>query len=284
LQLKAKPKGMRKASQEEGFLNFLKSHAFVRQLLMMAGALIVLLIIVQLWLRIYTHHGQKLELPAFKDMALAEGMELAESEDFELVVIDSVFLVGKPGGIITEQYPKPGSLVKEGRKIYITITKYNTETILVADLPVLYGNAFEQKQAELQYRDINCFIKDYAYDPGEPSHILEVWYNGELIISGNVKRDDVAIEKGGKLEFVLSQRDGGEILVPDLTCMTLDEARFTLDMVKLQLGSITRKGTSQPDDATYITEQNPASDGVATIKMGSTITVVATGTKPETCN
>jgi beta-lactam-binding protein with PASTA domain len=275
---------MRKAGQEEGFLNFLKSHAFIRQLLIMAGALIVLLVFIQLWLRIYTHHGQKLELPDFKSMSLEEGIDLAESEDFELMVIDSVFLVGKAGGIITEQYPKPGSLVKEGRKIYITITKYNTETIQVGDLPVLYGNAFEQKQAELQYRDINSVVKDYAYDPGEPNHILEVWYKGELIISGNVKRDEVAIDKGGKLEFVLSQRDGGEIPVPDLICMTLDEARFSLDMIKLQLGSISRKGSPQSDDASYITNQNPVSDGVTTIKMGSVVSVTVSGTKPESCN
>jgi beta-lactam-binding protein with PASTA domain len=275
---------MRKANQEEGFLSFLKSHAFIRQLLIMAGSLIILLVIVQLWLRIYTHHGQKLELPDFKSMSLEEGMELAESEDFELIVIDSVFLVGKSGGIITEQYPKPGSLVKEGRKIYITITKYNTETIRVADLPVLYGNAFEQKQAELQYRDINCVVKDYAYDPGEPNHILEVWYKGSLIISGDVKQDEVTIEKGGTLEFVLSQREGGEILVPDLTCMTLDEARFSLDMIKIEMGSISRKGAAQSDDASYIISQDPISDGIATIKRGSLISVTVAGTKPESCN
>ena len=61
---------------------------------------------------------------------------------------DSVHIVGRQGGMIINQNPKSGSLVKENRKIYVTVTKYNPDKLTLKDLPVLYGADFEQKRKE----------------------------------------------------------------------------------------------------------------------------------------
>jgi D-alanine-D-alanine ligase len=269
---------------EGNIFQYLKSKIFLKQILFLGGAVFLLLFLIQLWLRFYTNHGQKLELPKFVGMDLASASELADDKSFELVVIDSIFIVGKKGGLITDQNPKSGSLVKENRKIYITITKYNTETIKVADLPTLYGNAFDQKKTELKYREIECVIKDYAYDPGEPNHILEVYYKGELIISKDGRKEDVVIDKGGILECIVSRKDGGDVTIPDLRCMEVEEAKFLLESSKLELGDILKRGNAEPDATLYVIAQSPPYDGISNVKMGDKISITVAPTKPMDCN
>lgn len=267
----------------QGFLSYLMSKDFLKQLLVIIGGLLLFIFLIQLWLRFYTNHGQKLELPKYIGKNIEDVRSQAEDESFEIIVSDSVFIVGKGGGIITDQNPKPGSLVKENRKIYVTVTKYLKESIKVGDLPVLYGNAFEQKKTELKYRDIDCVIKDYIYDPGEPNHILEVYYKGQLIISKDGKLDDIVIEKGSTLECVVSQREGGEVTVPDLVCLDVEEARFLLATSKLEIGDIIKKGSDEPDATWYIVSQSPAYDGITNIQMGTKIAITVSTTKPDDC-
>lgn len=274
---------MSKNQNNDGFFQYLRSAVFLKQLLFVAGALIFIIFALQMWLRFYTNHGQKLELPKFVGMQLDKAVELAESKSFILQVEDSIFIVGKPGGMITDQNPKPGSLVKENRKIYITITKYQTETVKVADLPTMYGNAFDQKKTELKYRDIECIIKDYAYDPGEPNHILEVYYKGELIISKDGRKEGVIIEKGGTLECIVSRRDGGDVTIPELRCLEVEEGRFILESSKLKVGDIIKKGTIDPDAPLYIVGQSPPYDGISNIKMGEKINLTVSNAKPADC-
>jgi UDP-N-acetylmuramate--alanine ligase len=275
---------MSKTNQKEGVWDYLKSSIFIKQLLFLIGAFLLLIFIILMWLRFYTNHGQKLELPKFIGQNIEDAKAQSEDLSFEIIVNDSIFIVGKPGGIITDQNPKPLSLVKEGRKVYVTITKFGTETVKVADLPTLYGNAFDQKKTELKYRDIECVIKDYIYDPGEPNHILEVWYNNELIISKDGRKNEVEITKGGTLEFVVSQRDGGDVTIPDLKCLELEEATFLLESSKLQMGDIIKKGDAEPDAVLYIVSQSPMYDGISNIKMGEKITVTVSASRPVECN
>lgn len=274
---------MDNSNKSTGFLSYLKSSTFLRQLLVIIGIFILLIVLTLFWLRIYTNHGQKLELPQFIGMNITEAKSLAEDESFEMIVNDSIFIVGKEGGIITEQNPKPHALVKENRKVYVTITKYGSESIFVKDLPVLYGNAFEQKKTELKYRDIDCVIKDYKYDPGEPNHILEVYYKGELIVDKNTRKENVEITKGDVLEFILSRQDGGDVTVPDLRCLDIEEAKFLLSTNKLEMGNITKKGSTEPDALLYVIAQNPPYDGITNIKMGEKVSVTVSPEKPANC-
>jgi beta-lactam-binding protein with PASTA domain len=256
---------------------------WLRQLLFFVVLVIVTMLLAMLVLRLYTRHGQKIEMPDLAGKSLSEAKEIVSKNRFELIVNDSVFVVGKPGGIILDQNPKPGSFVKKHRKIYITVTKGDADKILVENLPSLYGNAYNQKKKELKYREINAEIKSYAYDAGEPNHILEVWYNGEKIIDQTEKRIDVEINKGDTLYFVLSEREGGETPVPDLRCLTLEEAHFILESNKLVMGEIEKKADVKADSPMYVVSQDPPYDGMSNIERGSRVSVVLSSQKPVDC-
>lgn len=256
---------------------------WARQVLVALGLATLSLILVSLALRMYTRHGQKIELADLKGKHIEEAREEVQKNRFELIVNDSIFVVGKPGGIILDQTPKPGSFVKKDRKIYITVTKENADKISVASLPTLYGNAFDQKKKELKYREINAEILSYTYDAAEPNHILEVWYNNEKIIDKFEKRTDIEIAKGDTLYFVLSQRDGGETPVPDLRCLTLEEAHFLLESTKLEMGDIIKKPDVEAGLPMYVISQDPRYDGITNVARGSKISVTLSSRKPVDC-
>lgn len=255
---------------------------FIRHLIFIVIFLVLVVSVIMLWLGYYTNHGQKIELPNYIDSYLNEAERDAKKRTFKIIISDSVHLVGQRGGIITDQNPKGGSMVKERRKIYVTVTKHNPDRIKFSDLPALYGSDYEQKRKELSYVQINSNIKGFAYDPGQPNHILEVWYDGEIIASRNIERRDVEIEKGGTLEFVLSEQSGGTTTIPDLYCMSVAEARFLLDRSKLRLGNIQYSGSENPEN-TFIVSQDPPYDPVAIIERGSEIHITTQDNRPATC-
>jgi len=235
-----------------------------------------------IWLRFYTNHGQQLELPDYTEMNLEEAKKDAERKSFRMVVNDSIHIVGKKGGEIISQNPTAKSMVKENRKIYVTITKYAADLISVASLPTLYGTEYNSKCRDLKYLEINCKIKGYRHDVGEKDHILEVYHNGELIVSNIGRKNNVKIEKGATLEFILSKKSGAEITVQDYKCKTLAEARFLIENSGLDLTQITENGPITHTEGAYIVAQNPFPDQI--IESGSPITVKIQQEKPADCN
>ncbi len=256
---------------------------FLKHLLLIALFVALVLFLVFTWLGFYTNHGQELELPEYIDQHIDEAAKDAEDRSFKIIVNDSIHIVGQPGGLIKEQNPKGGSKVKENRKIYVTVTKYNADKIKVGDLPELYGREFNRKQKELAYKSINAVIKSRRYDPGEPDHILEVWYKGQQIIGRSTNRKNVEINIGDTLEFVLSSDGGAEITVPDITCMTLSEARFLLESNKIQLGKIIQNGDINDPEEAYIMSQSPSPGITQKITMGDAINVTISESKPTGC-
>lgn len=271
-------------NQKRTFADFLRDNPRVKHLLVLLGTIIVILLIVFLWLRFYTHHGQKLPMVDLVNKNIDEAREEAEDQSFNLIVTDSVFVVGKKGGIILDQNPKPNAEVKEGRKVYVTITKYDPDKILVSELPLLYGNDFSQKSVELKHRGLLSKIRGKKYDAGDPNHILEVYYKGSLIIDQNVIKGGVSINKGDELEFVVSDKEGGEITIPELICYTYAEVEFLLQQHNLELGEVTTKGTIRDTAAAFIMDQFPPFDGITKVPMQSKINITIVSGQPAKCN
>ena len=198
-------------------------------------------------------------------------------------MLDSVHVVGKPGNQILQQNPTPGSKVKENRTIYLTVTKSNADKIPAGRLPILYGKNYERKKRELyQSFEIECKVVDRQFDPGEPGHILAVLYNGETISDRKGRKDDILIEKGTTLNFVISERQGGELEIPNLVCKTFAEAQFIIENSGLTLGEIITDGRIGIVDSAYVAGQVPdPAEGY--MLMGEEIKLSLSANKPMDC-
>lgn len=277
-------KSAKKNKSTNAILAFFGRHPILKHLVLAMLFLFSILLLTLLWLNIYTNHGQKIAMPDLEGLNYKKAKSMLEKKTFEMIVSDSIFVIGEKGGMILKQNPEAGDEVKENRKVYVTVTKYNADKIKVSKLPILYGNDYSQKKTELEYRGIKSEIKDRKYDPGEPNHILEVYYNGELIIDRNDVASDVEIEKGGTLAFVISDRGGGEIKIPSLQCMAMAEAEFILEQSKLSVGEVLEKGEISDRLSAFVLAQNPPADGSTKLAMGSSVNLTIVQEKPEQCN
>ncbi|MBK8502508.1 MAG: PASTA domain-containing protein [Saprospiraceae bacterium] len=256
---------------------------FWRNLGLIALFLLGVLLVVILFLRWYTHHGQSLELPDYIGQTVEVAAKDAHKNSFEIKVVDSVFMVGKEGGVIIDQNPKPDSQVKQKRKIYVTVSKHSADQIPLGRLPVLYGKSYERKTKELkQGFEINTKIVGRKYDAGAPEHILEVIYDGQTIVSTDVRKDDVLIDKGGTLEMILSKETGGSLSMPDLSCKSYDEAAFQMQTLNLIIGDEIKDNTVKNIDAAYVYNQVPSPE--SRVYTGDTVKIYLTQIKPADCN
>lgn len=269
---------------QKGFLRFLLSRPFWANLLLIGVFLGICFGLTFLWLNSYTRHNQKLELPDYRGTLLDSATEDAARKTFRMHVLDSIYIVGKRGHEVIQQNPPPGSLVKENRTIYVTITKKSVDNVPFSRLPVLYGKDFGRKKRELyQSYQIESEVVGRRFDPGEPDHILEVRYNGKVISDKNGRNEDVLIDVGGTLQFVLSERKGGELSIPDLVCLTYAEAKFIIENSSLELGEIVTTGSITSVDSAYVTGQVP-DPGEGVMYMGDKIRLSLSANKPFNCN
>lgn len=236
------------------------------------------------WLRSYTKHGQKLELPDYRGYQLSTAREDAEERSFRIHVTDSIHIVDKPGGEIIEQTPAPFSRVKERRTIYVTISKTQADQVSLSRLPELYGKDFSRKAKELENAfQIKSVIVSKRFDPGMADQILAVIYEGDTIVDAYRYKEQVMINKGATLEFIISEETGGRMPTPDLNCKTLVEVRFLLDNLGLHIGEIILDGNVGDQENAWVNGQSPApSDGHIT--MGQAINLTISQEKPRFCD
>ena len=266
-----------------GIAGYVKSKEFRYTLTAIFIFLGIFLLVSFLWLKVYTHHGQELEMPDYTGYMYDDAVKDAKRNKFRISIQDSLHILGKPGGEIIKQNPVAGSLVKQNRMIYVTITKRSPDKIISSRLPEMYGKNYERKKRELEeHFEIKSRIADTRFDPGDPGQILEVRYKGETIIDARGRNNAVPIEKGDYLDFVISSTSGGKVEVPDLTCKTYEEARFLLENLGLKVGEVSQRGEIADLNTAFVVDQFPPADG-SIIEMESNIQLTLAAEKPGAC-
>lgn len=267
------------------FLHFISSALFINNLLALIGATLVLILFVSWWLRCYTHHGQELTIKNYVGILHEDAREDAEDHSFQLIIEDSLFMVGKAPGMIIAQNPVAGSKVKEERKIYVTITKQQADMIPFASLPMMYGKEINViRKILMQQYKIDCEILSEQYDPGPPNVILEVIYNGDTLINARRKSPKHAqIAKGSTIQFVISKDVSESVEMPDLVCQPLSEADFLLKANRLTLGDLHLDETVTNRQTAYVIQQDPPYSAGLIATKGDTISLWLTQAKPARC-
>ena len=272
------------AEKEQGnLMDYLRSKDFRYTLVAILAFLGIVLLASFLWLKLYTHHGQELEMPDYTGYQYEDAVRDADRNKFRMSIRDSIHILGKPGGVVVSQNPVVGSLVKSNRMIYVTITKRSPDKILSSRLPEMYGKNYERKKKELEeHFEIKSRIVDTKYDPGDPGQILEVRYKGKVVFDSKRRDNTIQIDKGDYLEFLISAKSGGKVEIPDLTCKTYEEALFLLDNLGLTIGEVIKEGTIDDLNTAYVIAQYPVADGTM-IEMASAIQLTVSNSKPDSC-
>ncbi len=133
------------------------------------------------WIDSYTRHGESHVVPSVKSKNIEEAEKILNSQKMKSVIIDSTYVKGEAAGIVLEQTPAPGSRVKEGRSIYLTIT---TTSIPLIQLPDIIDNS-SMRQAAAKLKGMGFKLTEPQFIPGEQDWVYGIKYRGKDLKSGD---------------------------------------------------------------------------------------------------
>ena len=137
------------------------NNIFVRNFIALIIVTVVLVAAVLSWLNFYTQHGKAVEVPDVKGISVEIAEPFFTKNKLKYLVIDSVFNKNAIPGSIAETTPPVGSMVKEGRTIYLKVNSFLPNLIPVPDVMDT-----SQRQALAMLRSLGFEKIDIKIVPG----------------------------------------------------------------------------------------------------------------------
>ncbi|HCQ77462.1 MAG TPA: serine/threonine protein kinase [Leeuwenhoekiella sp.] len=174
-----------------GFIKFIFSKAFLKQLLLALLVLVLLVFGLLYWLRASTNHDQRIAVPDLSKMSLGLVQQELENADLNYVVIDSSnYNPDYPTYSVIEQNPAAGKFVKEGRKIYLVLNPSGYRKI---EIPQLVGRTQRQVEPTLLALGFKIGKIDYR-DHISSDEVLELRHDGKTLKVGDALRKTSVID------------------------------------------------------------------------------------------
>lgn len=189
--------------------DFFKHHPLVKHLLYMLVISVIIVFLAFMLIKAIARQGKEYELPDYLDKPLTELKE-DNPLHFTYVVIDSVYDAEKGGGIVIQQDPKPGTMVKTHRKIYVTVTTYAPADVV---LPELSNMTVRSAVSALEAAGLRCGRLKFVDSPYR-NMILEATCKGKLVYAGEKMDQGASVDLtvgigdkpvGTRVPFVIGQ-------------------------------------------------------------------------------
>lgn len=194
---------MEKKKENTGFLN----NWIVKNILLAVAAVLVLVCVINMLLAMITQHNKEIKVPDFTNLSYREASVVASSAGLNVIVKDSLYVRRLKPGVVIEQNPKAGAMVKRGRKINLTTCTYNAEKV---PMPSLVGFSMRQAKAELHRNGLVLGKLKYVEDIATNS-VLHQQYRGRDIKAGTM------ITSGSTIDLVLGLNpEENMTIVPEL--------------------------------------------------------------------
>lgn len=253
----------------------LKNNTFKGVLVHLGLIFLVSILLIIVFFYIYlpstTNHGETITMPDLKGKQEQElGSFLTAMNLRYEIRSDSGYSDSEPPYTVLNQHPKPGSKVKENRKIYITL---NANKAPLISMPNLINR--KVSNAERALRDVGLIRGEIMYEPDIAENaVLRQLYKGEEIQPGD------QIYRGSKVDLVVGDGLGAPSPMPELVGTELEEAKVHVLGLRMRIGSIIEDFSAEPEQAGIVTRQNPGAG--STVRGGQLVDLwVGAGQVPE---
>lgn len=261
---------------------FFKTRFFIVNALAAVGITILLVVFIIVFLKVYTDHGDSIEIPDLNGKTTTEVADILSRKDLRFQIQDSIYAPISSPGTVLDQFPKPGMRVKKNRTIFLTICALTQEMISMPQL------------TDISYRQATNLIESSGLVAGNIEYkqseflnlVLEQKVNGRIVGNGEL------VPKGSIVDLVLgSDSDGSTSQVPVLFGNNLTEARVALDAVYLNIGTVSYDESFTSEDQKtqgQVWKQSPDPTEVLEVERGTSIDIWLTvdpaklQVKPET--
>lgn len=177
-----------------------------------------------------TNHGDSVTVPDLTGISSSRLDSLLTYSDLRIEISDSAYSDEHEPLDVIRQFPHPGSEVKPGRKIFVTVNRIDPPTV---PLPAV---------VEISLINAIATLKSNELKPGKifyrPSPFSELVL--EMLIDGIKIEPGTRMPKGTVIDLVVGDGAGpNDMVVRSLLGMTLDDAQSLLSALNLHLGNVT---------------------------------------------
>lgn len=182
------------------FLKFIFSKTFLTQLVLAVVALVLMAFIILQWLEHSTNQDQRITVPDLSRLSLDRVDVQLNELNLRREILDSAnYNPDFPPYSVIDQVPLPGKLVKENRKIYLSLNPSGYRKIEIPENLIRRT----RRQVEPTLKSLGFEIGTITYKPDVAKDaVLELRYRGEKLEPGS------KLMKTSKIDLVLGDGSG----------------------------------------------------------------------------
>ena len=241
---------------------FLKDKWFYISLIIMVLVVVAVFEITFLGQARFTRHGKEFPLPDMIGMNYDEAAKLYK-RDLTFILVDSIYVKDFPEGAVYQQNPKPGSMVKKGRNVYIIRTSIAPEVVNMPNL----------RNLSLRQAIVSLNIAGLAVDKLE---FVEYFARNAVIeqkIGNKVIEPKEDVVKGTAITLVVGLGTGNKNTnLPNLVGVGMENAKEILNKASLNLGTEIFVEDADPEHL-FVCRMNPNYSVNAMVPLGSQVDV-----------
>ena len=212
--------------------SWLKKHTVAYHIVVIALVFLGFAIASFVAMALGTRHSARRTVPDFVGLRMNDAEYFAGRRDLQIIINDSLHVPAYPGGVVLDQLPKGGTVVKPGRKIYVTINSSRQRMVVV---PYVAGRSLRQAKNMLETAGLTIDNLEYAEDIAT-NYVLAEFVDGVEVLEDSL---EVRTEMGNGvvLRVGVSAKDTSTA-VPQVIGRTLFEAKSRLWESGLNIGEI----------------------------------------------
>jgi len=205
-------------------------HPFLRNIILAVCAVIVLVFVTNILLGYFTRHGSYRLVPDFKGMTVAQVAKAARHASVQAQVADSLYIPAYEPGTVLDQTPNPGTRVKSGRRIFLTVNSSHRTKVQV---PYVTGFSLRQAKNNLEVAGLEIDKLVYREDMAA-NYVLEERLGGTVI----TPETKLEVEVGSGVTLVVGLAGDNAQAVPRVVGFSLKEAKSRVWEVGLNVGKV----------------------------------------------
>ncbi len=175
---------LKNIKSKAGNNSFLGRHPVLANILVIAIVAVLGIWIVYLSLQLFTHHGASDVVPKVENMSYTQAIKTLHDKGFRVDIRDSIYKEGIKPGYVIEQFPKAGSSVKPGRKIFLYINAVHVKEVVIDqdNNPLEYAlKSFSFRQGMARLEELGFKNIRVVRVLGDNDCIVKITANGKVV-------------------------------------------------------------------------------------------------------
>jgi beta-lactam-binding protein with PASTA domain len=197
-----------------------------KNFLVTAGIIIGLFVLVNyIVLPLYVSHAGRVTVPPVVGMSRDSAVQVLELAGLRVVDAETRPDPTYPPGVVVQQNPLGEAVVKEGRRVYLTLSGGEVQVVV----PSLRGRSL---------RDARFALERFGLKLGGVGYDTSDTFPENTIIAQSIQAD-AHVSRGTEVHITVSQgRSTSDIRVPLVIGKTLGEATKLIEEARLHVGTI----------------------------------------------